>query len=152
MKNDCFTVCGEMATSVAPACSICGRMRFIASICPTQNGHQRPRMKQSTRRPLREQDGRKKRSCRRDQEVRNCGAFAPTRQDVCRKMLCFEFGDSLRVNRLRLRRNVLRDQLFALGKDLAQGASVETPTDSSRERHFILCPFKPDRVDAVEGE
>ena len=48
MKNDCFTVCGEIAISVAPARSISGKMRFMASICPTQNGHQRPRMKQST--------------------------------------------------------------------------------------------------------
>src|SRR5438045_3790727 len=52
IKNDCCTVCGEIATSEAPTCSICGRIRFMASSCATQNGHQRPRKKQITTRPL----------------------------------------------------------------------------------------------------
>ena len=43
MKKDCFTVWGEIATSKAPAASISGTMRFIASICPQQKGSQRPR-------------------------------------------------------------------------------------------------------------
>src|ERR1700686_215347 len=52
MKKACFSVWGEMATSDAPAASIAEAMKDIASIWPTQNGHQRPRIKQSTRRPL----------------------------------------------------------------------------------------------------
>src|SRR5438128_10841140 len=47
MKNDCCTVCGEIAISVAAAFLISGTIRFIASNCATQNGHQRPRNKLS---------------------------------------------------------------------------------------------------------
>src|SRR2546426_12492707 len=49
MKNDCCTVCGEIAISVAAAFLISGTIRFIATNCATQNGHQRPRKKQIIR-------------------------------------------------------------------------------------------------------
>src|SRR5439155_19386960 len=51
MKNDCCTVCGEIAISVAAAYLISGTIRFIASNCATQNGHQRPRKQQIIRSP-----------------------------------------------------------------------------------------------------
>ena len=35
-----------------------------------------------------------------------------------------QLRDGARMNRLRLRRNIFRDQFFALGKDFAQWANV----------------------------
>ena len=44
------------------------------------------------------------------------------------KMLSLEFRDSLRVNGLRLRRNVLGDEFLALSKDFAQRTRVQAWT------------------------
>ncbi len=48
--------------------------------------------------------------------------------DVRCEMVLLQFNDSLRMNRLRLSGNVLRDEIFALSKDLAQWACVDSGT------------------------
>ena len=49
------------------------------------------------------------------------------REECLLRVAALQFRDGLRMNRLRLRRNVFRDQLFALGKDLAQRTRVQFP-------------------------
>ena len=51
-------------------------------------------------------------------------------------LFLLQFRDGARMNRLRLRRNILRDQFLALGKDLAQRTNV-----SLRSRFFEGAPF-----------
>lgn len=57
-------------------------------------------------------------------------------QGVRREMFLFELSDNARVNRLRLGRNVLGDQFFALGKDLAKWTRV-----GARSCFFKRSPF-----------
>src|SRR5258708_2813597 len=46
------------------------------------------------------------------------------RKNVLREIPLFKISDGSGVNRLRLRRNVLRDQPFALGKNFSQWTNV----------------------------
>ena len=62
-----------------------------------------------------------------------CGRFRAHRQNVLREMSSFEFGDGLRVNGLRFRRDIFRDQFLTLGKDLAQRTRVSLRARILRE-------------------
>ena len=124
-----------MATSAAPACSICGRTRFIASICPTQNGHHRPRMKQSTSLPL---------PSKSDEEIilpswsgrSNAGAFAPTGRDVRGDMTLLQSAQLGRESPAS-RRNVFRDQSFVRQRSPATD-DVCLRIRFFQDRHFII--------------
>src|SRR5208337_2508399 len=64
------------------------------------------------------------------------GCLRADGQDICRDSPELELSDSLGMSGLRLRRNILRDQLFALGEDVVQSAPVKTGT-----RFFVPPPF-----------
>ena len=116
-----------MATSVAPACSICGQNqvhRFHLS-----DTKRAPSSADETEHELSlgEQVGRRNKLAVVVGEIEG-RRFGSDRQNVRCKMPSLEFRDGLRVNGLRLRRNILRDQLLALGKDFAQRTRVEAWT------------------------
>src|SRR5439155_16568393 len=57
-----------------------------------------------------------------------CRGLRTDGQSTFREMPGLQFRDSLRMNRLGLSRNVLGNQFFALGKDLAQRSRVSNRT------------------------
>ncbi len=107
----------------------------MASIWPTQKGHQRPRVKERTSFPLASRSAERTIlplwSC-----SSKAGAFVPTARTFGGEIALLEFGDGLRVDGLRLRRDIFRDQVLAFGEDLAQRARV-----GLRVRFFQRAPF-----------
>ncbi len=59
------------------------------------------------------------------------GCLRADRKNVRGGVSLLELSNNLRMNRLRLGRNVFGDQFFALGEDLAERASVK-----ARSRFF----------------